>query len=378
MTQILNEPQQVDTEEYLKMTVAHPHLTTAIDDLLTSIYLAEQGDLILLYGPTGVGKSTLGTRVCEKLNKEMRIELGNDPSIMPAVIVEAPHPDVVKFSWKEFYIRALAILHDPLIDKKHWDSRYSEAEKTSADLAAGHQWRRAFEGAIKNRKVRVLIIDEAQHIASGAKGGSLQGQLEYLKSLANLTKTIIILIGTYELLAFRNLSGQLSRRSIDVHFPRYHFNEVPARQTFYNIIESFFSKLPIQNDLNLSVLNEDFYLGSAGCVGILSSWLKRALKLVIKKNDPVLTMLHIEKTRISAQKMLKITEELQTGEALLKPDVHAQDKIRARLGLLSPPPIAVKDSVSENEAPVPKKTKNRRVGKRNPGRDPVGKHDVSI
>ena len=42
-----------------------------------------------------------------------------------------------------------------------------------------------------------------------------------IKSTASRAQTVHVLIGTYELLAFRNLSGQLSRRSVDLHFSRY-------------------------------------------------------------------------------------------------------------------------------------------------------------
>jgi hypothetical protein len=41
--------------------------------------------------------------------------------------------------------------------------------------------------------------------------------------MTNVTGVLHILIGTYELLNFRNLSGQASRRGLDLHFPRYLF-----------------------------------------------------------------------------------------------------------------------------------------------------------
>jgi hypothetical protein len=54
-----------------------------------------------------------------------------------------------------------------------------------------------------------------------AEAGADQDQLDSIKSLASSTEIPIVLIGTYELLALRNLSAQLSRRSVDVHFRRY-------------------------------------------------------------------------------------------------------------------------------------------------------------
>jgi hypothetical protein len=58
-------------------------------------------------------------------------------------------------------------------------------------------------------------------IGSGASGGKLLDQLDWIKSMTNVTGVLHILIGTYELLNFRNLSGQASRRGLDLHFPRY-------------------------------------------------------------------------------------------------------------------------------------------------------------
>jgi hypothetical protein len=45
-----------------------------------------------------------------------------------------------------------------------------------------------------------------------------------------------VLFGTYDLLAFRNLNGQLSRRSIDVHLARYRAEDSEDRQTFINVV----------------------------------------------------------------------------------------------------------------------------------------------
>jgi len=53
------------------------------------------------------------------------------------------------------------------------------------------------------------------------------------------------LLGTYELLAFRNLSAQLSRRSIDIHFPRYRADSTADLKAFQSIVKSFEQQLPL-------------------------------------------------------------------------------------------------------------------------------------
>jgi hypothetical protein len=370
-----------DIQKYCTMTVGHPRLSEAIEEVLAAINEAEQGELIFLYGPTGVGKTTLGKRIKSKLNKEFRKELGNSPSIIPVILNEAPFPDGNRFSWIEYYRRALKQLNEPLIDKKKKDRRCSVYahqhlidnetldEFSIGRPPAGHTLRMSFENALKFRKTQVLLIDEAHHIAKGMDPKNLQGQLDYLKSLANLTETVIVLVGTYELLAFIDLSGQLTRRGNGVHLSRYYFDSPKDKQMFFNVLSSFVNKLPLQHDLDLPALLEMFYIRSAGCVGILSSWLKKALKLAMRRGDQVLKLEHVEEKALSLNKLLKITEELEEGEALLKPVDNAELIIRARLGLVSGEVDAPK---ARKEASKQKSRSGKRVGQRKPTRDPVG------
>lgn len=55
-----------------------------------------------------------------------------------------------------------------------------------------------------------------------AGGHQMLQQMNWIKSIANITNTTHVLFGTYELLNCCSLSGQLSRRSEDIHLPRYH------------------------------------------------------------------------------------------------------------------------------------------------------------
>lgn len=371
---------------FMKMKVAHPHLTTAIEELVTAISEAEQGEILYLFGPTGAGKTTLAKSVKAKLNKELKAELGNHRSIVPVILNEAAFPDSKQFSWIEYYRRALKKLNEPLIEKKIADIRCSvHADKLSDEeiipevpvvgrVPAGHALRMSFENALRLRKTRVLIIDEAQHIGKGLSPVGIKNQLEYLKSLANLTETIIVLIGTYELLGFINLSGQLARRSNDIHMPRYFYNTVEERQEYFNIVGSFINKLPIPHTLDLISLMDKFYIKSAGCIGILSTWIKKAVKMATRTVNPVLTEVHIEKQALSYSKLMIITEELVEGEAMLVEDPEAEEKIMARLGLLPTEP----KPVSSNPAPLAKTPKRKKkVGQRNPHRDKVGVHPVT-
>ncbi|MDJ0574677.1 MAG: hypothetical protein QNJ65_05865, partial [Xenococcaceae cyanobacterium MO_234.B1] len=73
-------------------------------------------------------------------------------------------------------------------------------------------------------------------IGTGSNAGKLLDQLDWIKSMTNVTGVLHILIGTYELLDFRNLSGQASRRGLDIHFPRYLYQNEQDRLDFQSVL----------------------------------------------------------------------------------------------------------------------------------------------
>jgi hypothetical protein len=135
-------------------------------------------------------------------------------------------PSSLLFKWADFYTRALRSVSEPLIDYKinyhALTPVYNEKLRrhvnphTRGDAAA---LQRAWEQVIKYRQMVAILIDEAQHFGKMTKGSTLSEQLDHIKSLAVETQTVHILAGTYDLPIFRDLNAQLSRRSIDVHFP---------------------------------------------------------------------------------------------------------------------------------------------------------------
>lgn len=349
-------------EAFQYSTIAHPHLTTARHNMVLAIRRAAQGSLVFLFGPTGVGKSTLLSHLKTYLAVEYQKDIAEDPGIQPIVLFEAAAPDNHRFSWKDFYLRALVQLNEPLVDRKLDNPPRGFTRSARTDLSApGHELRAALENALYYRKTKVLMIDEAQHIARGTSAGGLYNQLDYLKSLANLTKTVIVLVGTYDLQAFRNLSGQLSRRSIDVHFPRYQAKVENELKDFVNVIETFAQKMPYACDFVLTDRTEELYAGSLGCIGVLSGWLYKAMHSAYAAGHKYLAWRHLEETIFTYDQMDKMTCELLEGERLLKAPKDGLERIGVRLGLPGNGHTAAKG-----------KKRNGSVGIRKPSRDPVG------
>src|SRR2546421_662678 len=105
------------------------------------------------------------------------------------------------------------------------------------------EYRYGGEQALRLRRPAAGMIYEAQQLAKIGSGRRLLDQLDVIKSIAHQTQTVYVLYGTYDLLAFRNLNGQLSRRSIDVHFPRYRAECAADRKAFLSVLNSFAQQL---------------------------------------------------------------------------------------------------------------------------------------
>jgi hypothetical protein len=213
------------------------------------------------------------------------------------------------------------------------------------------------------------LVDEAQHLAKMGSGRKLADQLDVVKSLANRTKTVHVLFGTYELLAFRNLSAQLSRRSIDIHFPRYRLENPGDAQSFRTVLRSFEQQLPLGEPPDLVEDWEYFYERSIGCIGILKDWLMRALVSVSRRNNELLSRKDLELHAPSVAQCDKMLSEALEGESRLTESKEERNRLRARLGLytsdMAQSALAGKSSATQ-----------RKPGQRRPTRDPIGTQSV--
>ena len=353
-------------------TVAHPRLVKAKDALVNAIRGAEPNSLIFVFGPTGVGKTTLRLKAERLITEEMLSELHEDRTRIPVVSLEAVAPESGSFNWRDHYRRLLHQLDEPLIDYKL--SRRAEGSCTApttvrfmpTSRAVGTEYRYAIEQAIRYRRPAAVMIDEAQHLGKISSGRRLLDQLDVVKSIANQTKTVHVLFGTYDLLAFRNLNGQLSRRSIDVHLARYRAEISEDRQTFINVVRSFEKEFPFEDRPDFVSAWELLYERSLGCVGILKEWLVRAATVASRKGAHRLTRADLEAQALSIAQCEQMYAEMADGELKLNESGQAVARLRGRLGL-STCATAGADP-KEPVSPI----KFRRPGQRLPTRDVVG------
>ena len=379
--ELLSQPWPVRLEYFRAYTMAHPRLLAARETLLNAIHEVAPNSLILLMGPTGVGKTTLRAKIEQILTSEMLPELGTDPVRLPVVSVECIAPESGSFSWRDHFRRLLLQMDEPLVDYKvNPQTPVRIGERTTRFLpgarAAGTQYHHAAEQALRFRRPAAVLLDEAQHLARMSSGRRLSDQLDVIKCLANCTGTVHVLLGTYELLAFRNLSAQLSRRSIDIHFPRYRIDDANDQKIFLTVLRSFEQQLPLLQPPRLVEEWEYLYERSTGCVGVLKDWLVRALTGVFRRNAGVLTLRDLQAHAPSVAQCEKMLSEALEGEVRLLESAEERKRLRTRLGLGPEEPRREESSTdtvtrAAIEIRSPRK-RGRKPGQRQPRRDPIG------
>jgi energy-coupling factor transporter ATP-binding protein EcfA2 len=374
--QLLTRPWPERLAYFHSYTVAHPTLVEAKERLVGAIQDSAPNTLILVLGPTGVGKTTLRHKIEQVLTRDLAPDLATDPMRLPVVSIEAMAYDSRIFNWGDHFRRILLAMEEPLVAHK-----MAPPPSTPPDLSRGFRlgrrptaaaYQHAAEQALTFRRPKAVLIDEAQHLAKIPSGRKLADQLDVIKSIASRTRTVHVLFGTYDLLAFRNLSGQLSRRSIDIHFRRYQLDDQGQKKTFRGVLRSFEQHLPLAEPPDLFQQWDYLYERSIGCVGVLKQWLDRALAIAARQNATTFNRQILEASHLSVSQCEKMLSEALEGEHQL---IEREDDVRSlrlRLGLRDNAPENNPMSPTTDVIKVSHPRRRRRPGERRPYRDKVG------
>ena len=374
---LLNQTPQERCLHFENKLIAHPILKDTLDQTSRWIHCPAGASIIMVFGPTGVGKSTLSHRMAKQLLVEAAEKMASDPAHIPVAEVEAVSPENGIFNWRDYYIRLLLALNEPLADKKvdlaDYELRLSPGGQPVVPRhSQAPELRRALERCLQHRRPLALLTDEGQHLRKMASGRRALDQLDALKSLASTGKTLTVLLGTYDLLDLGELNGQLVRRIKRIHFPRYHPDGGPEAKAFQSILLTFQGHLPVRHAPDLVGWHDFMYEGSLGCVGILKNWLNRALETALASGAERITRQLLEQCAEPTATLVTIAEEIHRGEERLQLEENRRPMLRSLLGML-PTDARRDDTKSSPPPPAPSPKRRGRVGKRSPKRDPIGR-----
>ncbi|WP_205230210.1 AAA family ATPase [Azospira oryzae] len=316
-------PVPASAESLLNLRIKHTRIKQVIDELNTLIYPGSQDSILLVIGPTGVGKSTLARYMVEQAMEGAMPEMNSDAGLIPAVYVEAPSSGEDDFSWRLFYTQALVELGEDLSAPKvaygidPTTGRMVRPRGMSHNGLAG--LRTAVERCLKERDTRFVVIDEAAHIIRQTRRSRLEIQLDTLKSLANKGSSQMVMVGSYDLYQLVSLSGQLARRIHVVHCERYRQDRPEDVLAFTACLQKFQSVLPHLWGDQLVQYAQALHENTLGCVGTLSSVLTRAAKLA--EADGRWTVGALERALLTDAQRTRILEEILEGEAAINPSL---------------------------------------------------------
>lgn len=239
--------------------------------------------------------------------------------------------------------------------------------------------------------MKVFIIDEAQHLNRIGSGKLLIDQMNTIKSVAEETGAIHILIGTYDLLGLTGLSAQLCLRSAQIHFSRYSNFDDDDRDAFASVLETFQRHLPLAETPDLLRFEGYLYEKTFGCVGALKTLLNDALSKALRLDAETITEEILKECAPPLRDLIVMSSEIAEGERAL---AETDEQVAQLKTFVNTPPSstkkksatkgkekvetqetspAVKEQNESGETAAPKPKYRLKPGERNPKRDRIGR-----
>lgn len=319
-SELLLQPWELRHAYFEQQLFRHPILDRAKDALVDAIMHPCGRRTINLYGPTGVGKTTL-----LRLMKEHFIATASaiqERGYSQPLFLDAKASDARRFGWKDFYrLWSLSLhQHHPEVDIDfgipgiRCDPRGRLVIEARVNTESLRRFVTTFTRLVKPL---AIFIDETPHLKKLASGERIAHQMDVMKSLTDETETVFVLSGTYELLNMINQNGQQGRRSRDIHLRRYQPGE-EDQKAFLRVLQLLQRHMPIAETPNLAGMADYLYKVSVGCIGVLKPWLDETLFHVLKSNKSTMTRKGLEKHAPQKAKLLQIGREIFEGERELQ------------------------------------------------------------
>jgi hypothetical protein len=330
------QQRQARLQAFIDFKVKHPRLEEIDDTLMQAIYGHRTYTLLPIYGAGGVGKSTVLKHVAERCReKEM------DPATVPVVEVQASPEDIGASARLDFYRQILSQLrgHVAVNDRVRHLNLATHPGKKSTDPAEWLDMRDAVIYAFALLRVKVVFVDEAQHLMSVDTPHKPTSQLDWLKTLTNRTNVLHVLAGNFDLYDFCHLNGQAGRRMRDLFFSRYHLDNEVECSEFVGALRTLLEQVPLIVDVP-GLLTHWRWFGewSLGCIGVLSDWIVETVDALYRQGVTTLTIDALQKHALPPNLRARMESEARAGEFKME-QAKAQSEQELKRLLGNPAPV---------------------------------------
>ena len=296
--------------------IAHANYQYVLNRVYSLASFRKSSRVILVIGPPRVGKSTVWQDASSLLVPHQEL---CPPGAQPIVTLEAANAVGGFFSQKHLVMRGLSEIKHPILGSF---GDIDDANEYVPRVRMGEpELRIAFEKGLIYRQTEWLAVDEAHHClyAKGKNDGA--NILDSFKCLGNTTHLVLLLFGSFRLLAGGLKSAHFAGRVIPVPFMHYEYSKDETRDTkeFGRILFLLDQILPVPTPHYLFDKQDYFHRGSIGCLGLLETWFENALSIMTLKPK----IKHFSKSILDDALMLcaqrdEILADINFGIPLLK------------------------------------------------------------
>jgi energy-coupling factor transporter ATP-binding protein EcfA2 len=294
---------------------SHPFYDQVFQWTMNRIFSLSDPSVLLVIGPTGVGKTNMIRHMVGQLAHRMTGAMKENPSRLHKVYAEACYVAGRGFDWEGLFTDFLKDANELLVSRK--TEKVWPPEKHSLKSLAA-----AVNTMLLHHAPPVAIIDEGGSFAESASDESLDRVLGFLKSIGNRSRTHLLIFGDYRMAKMSSLNGQLNRRCHVIHFSNY-----PAsyRDHFDLVVATFEKRLRLKNiHTDLQGSSDFLFSETCGCVGILKRWLEDAW-INSRETDRPIDLRVLEGSRMPAGSVTKWRAEIANGHDKMKEFFLGQD-----------------------------------------------------
>lgn len=309
-----------DTLDLLKnrLVIKHAHFQDVQDQVLRAVQYGRSDEALCVFGPTGVGKTTMQNYLVDTLIKKQRN--GWKSNFAPPVLVEAPAQVNHKFPWRSLIEEMLELLGEQDLQSKVDLDDIQQNIKSGLDSRSRRNLSEAKIERLLVKRINKLrpicvFIDEGQHMVESLPPLTQMANANIIKHWANRMDTIFIVFGTHEAKGLLNQNEQLSRRVAPIYFPRYKISDPIEYEQYFHFYGNLVQELGLKID---SVVHNDFryiYNYSLGCPGNLASWLHKSISYCIDKNIDRISKNILQKNRIATDRLRTMEQAIKNFEA---------------------------------------------------------------